>query len=103
MLVGFNYTYRLGAVDQLRSFADVSHTDFLVAYEPNDMNKIMKKFAKKDIVFVDTVGRSPRNANQLQSNLEFLSKIGVDETYLVLSATELNQKFNRSIEQVQNI
>ncbi|NWF88866.1 MAG: flagellar biosynthesis protein FlhF [Ignavibacteriaceae bacterium] len=80
-------TYRLGAVDQLRSFADVSHTDFLVAYEPNDMQKIMKKFAKKDIVFIDTVGRSPKNSDQLQTNQDFLSRIKVDETYLVLSAT----------------
>lgn len=80
-------TYRLGAVDQLRSFADVSHTDFLVAYEPDDMIKIMKKFSKKDIVFIDTVGRSPKNENQLQSNLDFLAKVNVDETYLVLSAT----------------
>lgn len=80
-------TYRLGAVDQLRTFADVSHTDFQVAYEPADMNKIMKKFAKKDIVFIDTVGRSPKNSDQLQTNLDFLSKINVDDTYLVLSAT----------------
>ena len=47
----------------------------------------MKKFSKKDIVFIDTVGRSPKNENQLQSNLDFLAKVNVDETYLVLSAT----------------
>jgi len=80
-------TYRLGAVDQLKSFADVSHTDFLVAYEPSDMPALMKKFAKKDIVFVDTVGRNHKNDIQLKSNLDFLSAIKIDETFLVLSAT----------------
>lgn len=80
-------TYRLGAVDQLKSFADVSHTDFLVAYEPADMPALMKKFAKKDIVFVDTVGRNHKNDIQLKSNLDFLSAIKIDETFLVLSAT----------------
>jgi len=80
-------TYRLGAVDQLKSFADVSHTDFLVAYEPGEMPALMKKFAKKDIVFIDTVGRNHKNDAQLKSNLDFLSSIKVDETFLVLSAT----------------
>lgn len=80
-------TYRLGAVDQLKSFADVSHTDFLVAYEPKEMPALIKKFAKKDIVFIDTVGRNHKNDNQLKSNLEFLSAIKVDETFLVLSST----------------
>lgn len=80
-------TYRLGAVDQLKSFADVSHTDFLVAYEPKEMPALMKKFAKKDIVFIDTVGRNHKNDNQLKSNLEFLSTIKIDETFLVLSST----------------
>jgi flagellar biosynthesis protein FlhF len=80
-------TYRLGAVDQLKSFADVSHTDFLVAYEPSEMPALMKKFAKKDIVFIDTVGRNHKNETQLKSNLDFLSAVKVDETFLVLSAT----------------
>lgn len=80
-------TYRLGAIDQLKSFADVSHTDFLVAYEPEEMPALMKKFAKKDIIFIDTVGRNHKNDSQLQSNLDFLSSVKVDETFLVLSAT----------------
>jgi flagellar biosynthesis protein FlhF len=80
-------TYRLGAVDQLRSFADISHIDFLVAYEPEEMTGLIKKFSKKDIIFIDTVGRNQNNINQLNSNLEFLSAVKVDETYLVLSAT----------------
>lgn len=79
-------TYRLGAIDQLKSFADVSHTDFLVAYEPEEMPALMKKFAKKDIVFIDTVGRNHKNDAQLKSNLDFLSTVKIDETFLVLSA-----------------
>ena len=80
-------TYRLGAIDQLKSFADVSHTDFLVAYEPGEMPSLMKKFSKKDIVFIDTVGRNHKNEAQLKSNLDFLSSVKVDETFLVISAT----------------
>jgi flagellar biosynthesis protein FlhF len=51
------------------------------------MPALLKKFAKKDIVFIDTVGRNHKNDAQLQSNLDFLSSVKVDETFLVLSAT----------------
>jgi flagellar biosynthesis protein FlhF len=80
-------TYRLGALDQLRIFSEVSHIDMLAAYEPKEMPELMKKFSKKDIVFIDTAGRSPQNANQLKKNLEFVKNITIDETMLVLSAT----------------
>ena len=80
-------TYRLGAIDQLKSFADVSHTDFLVAYEPGEMPGLIKKFAKKDIIFIDTVGRNHKNDAQLKTNLDFLESVKIDETFLVLSAT----------------
>ncbi|MDP3830921.1 MAG: hypothetical protein Q8Q47_06600, partial [Ignavibacteriaceae bacterium] len=80
-------TYRLGALDQLRIFSEVSHIDMLAAYEPHEMPELMKKFSKKDIVFIDTAGRSPQNVNQLKKNLEFVKNISVDETMLVLSAT----------------
>lgn len=80
-------TFRLGAIDQLQSFADVSQIDLLVAYTPDEMPALIKRFSKKDIIFIDTVGRSQNRTEQLRQNLEFLKKINVDETFLVLSST----------------
>lgn len=80
-------TYRLGALDQLKIFSEISNIDFLVAYEPNDIPKFMKKFKNKDIVFIDTVGRSQNNQKLLSSINDFLDKVQVDETYLVINST----------------
>jgi flagellar biosynthesis protein FlhF len=80
-------TYRLGALDQLKIFSEISNIDFLVAYEPSDIPKFMKKFKNKDIVFIDTVGRSQNNQKLLNSINDFLKKVKVDETYLVLNST----------------
>ena len=80
-------TYRLGALDQLKIFSEISNIDFLVAYEPADITKFMKKFKNKDIVFIDTVGRSQKNTKLLNSINDFLHKVKVDETYLVLNST----------------
>ena len=80
-------TYRLGALDQLKIFSEISNIDFLVAYEPKDIPKFMKKFRNKDIVFIDTVGRSQNNTKLLNSINDFLTQVKIDETYLVLNST----------------
>ncbi len=94
-------TYRLGALDQLRIFSEVSNIDMLVAYEPDEMPKLIESFRKKDIVFIDTVGRSQKNIDSLAKTKEFLDIINVDEIMLVLSATHssrnllnIAEKFN---------
>lgn len=80
-------TFRLGAIDQLQSFADVSQIDLLIAYTPDEMQSLIKRFTKKDIIFIDTIGRSQKKIEQLKQNLEFLNQINVDETLLVISST----------------
>lgn len=80
-------TYRLGALDQLRIFSEISNTDMLVAYEPEEMPGLLNKFKKKDIIFIDTAGRSQNNTEHLKETKMFLTSGGVTETHLVLSST----------------
>jgi flagellar biosynthesis protein FlhF len=80
-------SYRLGAIDQLRIFSEISNIDMLVAYEPGDMKEQLKKLKNKDIVFIDTIGRSHKNTQELRKIKKFLDGIKVDETLLVLSST----------------
>ncbi len=84
-------TYRLGALDQLRIFSEISNIDMLVAYEPSDIPKIMESFKNKDIIFIDTAGRSQKNTSHLLKAKEFLSSVDVDEVYLVLSTTSTSK------------
>lgn len=80
-------TYRLGALDQLRIFSEVSNIDLLVAYEPSEMPKMLSKFKKKDLVFIDTVGRSQKNTSLLKGIKDFIDVVNTDEIYLVLNTT----------------
>jgi len=80
-------TYRLGALDQLRIFSEISNIEMLVAYEPSDIPKLLNSFKKKDIIFIDTAGRSQKNTDQLAKTKEFLTAANVSDTYLVLSST----------------
>ncbi len=80
-------TYRLGAIDQLRIFSEVSSIDMLVAYEASEMPGLIKKFSDKDLIFIDTAGRAQRNLKELKKTKEFLDVVNLDETYLAISAT----------------
>lgn len=80
-------TYRLGAIDQLKIFSEVSNIDLRVAYTPADIPSILNEFKKKDLVFIDTAGRSQNNTELLKESKKFLTNAKVDEIYLVLSTT----------------
>ncbi len=80
-------TYRLGAIDQLRIFSEVSNIDMLVAYEPEEIPGLLERLKDKDIVFIDTAGRSQNRADQLKKIKQYLDTIKIDETFLVLSST----------------
>jgi flagellar biosynthesis protein FlhF len=80
-------TFRLGAIDQLKIFSEISNIEMRVAYEPSEIPGLIAEFRKKDIVFIDTAGRSQNNASLLKETNRFLSNTKVDEIYLVLSTT----------------
>ena len=59
----------------------------LVAYEPHELKGIMEQFKNKDVIFIDTAGRSQKNTDFLSKAREFLDYADVDETYLVMNST----------------
>jgi len=58
-------TYRVAAVEQLRAFADLMDVPFSVAFTATDLRRLLAQHADCDRVFVDTTGRSPRDAEAM--------------------------------------
>ena len=79
-------TYRIGAIEQLRTFAAIADIPMEVAYKPSEMGAALKKFRDRDIVFIDTVGRSPRSVRELAELARFMDAAEPDDTHLVISA-----------------
>jgi len=83
-------TYRVGAVDQLRAYADALQVPLHVVRRHEDIGALMAAEEEADVVLLDTTGRSPRDRRhlqRLQSVLdESLAGAALD-TYLVVSAT----------------
>lgn len=80
-------TYRIAAVDQLKTYAEILGIPLEVVFNPEGFQTALKKFASYDFVFIDTAGRSPRNEEHLHELARFLEAAHPDEIILVLSAT----------------
>ncbi|KAF0142414.1 MAG: flagellar biosynthesis protein FlhF [Stygiobacter sp.] len=87
-------TYRLGAIDQLRIFSEISDIEMAVAYEAEEIPKLVKKFKGKDLIFIDTVGRSQKAKENLEQIRKYLDAAQVDETILVANATSSTRTLN---------
>jgi flagellar biosynthesis protein FlhF len=80
-------TYRIGAIEQLRTFAGIADIPMQVVYKPSEIQNALKLFRKKDIVFIDTVGRSQRAKKELGELRRLLEAADPDETHLVVNAS----------------
>ncbi len=82
-------TYRIAAVEQLRTYANILGIPLKVIYSEEEMLQAKEEFSDFDIIFVDTAGRSHRNKEQRDDIEKLINAIPEDEreVYLVLSAT----------------
>lgn len=82
-------TYRIAAVEQIKTYANILSIPVEVIYEPEDIEKVLDDYMEFDYILVDTAGRSHKNKGQfddLKVLYESFAKYSVS-TYLVLSAT----------------
>jgi flagellar biosynthesis protein FlhF len=82
-------TYRIAAVEQLRTYANILDVPIRVIYSESEMEEARQDFQSYDIVLVDTAGRSHKNREQRDNIEKLIHSIPEEEreTYLVLSAT----------------
>lgn len=82
-------TYRIAAVEQIKTYANILSIPVEIIYEPKDLEEFLPKYKEYDYILVDTAGRSHKNKVQiddLKALFEAFSKYSI-LTYLVLSAT----------------
>ena len=82
-------TYRIAAVEQLRTYANILSIPLKVVYTAEEMENIRDELIDYDLVLIDTAGRSHNNVEQKEDLIKLLGAIPQDEqeVYLVLSST----------------
>ena len=83
-------TYRIAAVEQLRTYANILEVPFRVIYSEEEARAAIRDFKEYDYIFVDTAGHSHQNEEQLERMkklFQVMNEEGECQTFLVLSAT----------------
>ena len=90
-------TYRVAAVEQLKVYAEIMRVPLEVVLTPEAFQRALERFADRDLVLVDTAGRSPRNQADLDELAAFLRpELGL-ENHLLLPATAREQELETII------
>jgi flagellar biosynthesis protein FlhF len=80
-------TYRIAAVEQLKTYAQILEIPLSIVYSPEDMGDALREHEDKDIVFIDTAGKSPSDRTHEDEVKDLIRHSDCDEVHLVLSAT----------------
>ena len=79
-------TYRIAAIEQLRTYADILGVDIEIIYEDSEMADYIKKWEHVDHIFIDTAGRSHKNEEQIKDIKKLIECVDEKQVFLVLNA-----------------
>lgn len=80
-------TYRIGAVEQLKTYAEIMNIPFKVVFNLKDMEIAINSMDDCDVVLIDTTGRSSKNTMQISELRAYVEKANSKNINLVLSST----------------
>ena len=81
-------TYRIAAVEQLKTYANILSVPLKVIYSPKELGASLEELSQYDVCLIDTAGRSHKNTQQIDDIKELIEQVPIGErqVYLVLNA-----------------
>lgn len=80
--------YRIAAVEQLKVYAKIMGLPFKAVSSPEEFKNVLTHFVDRDLILVDTAGRSQQDQFQVKELKSFLRQSFPVEIYLALSITQ---------------
>lgn len=80
-------TYRISAVEQLKTYSDILGLPLEIVYNSQDLQEAIEKHRDKQLILLDTAGRSQYNIYHMKELSELLNIDADIEKHLVMSAT----------------
>jgi flagellar biosynthesis protein FlhF len=91
-------TYRIAAVEQLKTYAQIVNVPLEVVMTPSQLRHALDRMRDRDIVLLDTAGRSQNDQIKINELRCFLEEARPHEVHLVLSGTCSQRVLGETIE-----
>ena len=90
-------TFRIGAIAQLQTYSGIMDIPMVIASTPADLAEAIAAHADKQLIFIDTAGRNPRDGKRIQEMKNFLEVNPAIEIHLCLSATTRDRELTQTV------
>ena len=91
-------TYRIAAVEQLRTYANIIGVPLRVVNDAQEMRALRESFADHEVVLIDTPGRSQHDGDRLAELQALIEAAEPTQTHLVLSLAAAEGVLTRAAE-----
>lgn len=96
-------TFRIAAVDQLRTYAQILDVPLQVVMAPAELKQAIARMKDRDIILIDTAGRSQNDPVRIQELKAFLDAVAPDEIHLVLSSAASEKNILQAAEKFAQV
>ncbi|KAB8138754.1 flagellar biosynthesis protein FlhF [Gracilibacillus oryzae] len=96
-------TYRIAAIEQLKTYSKILDIPIEVAYSLDDYNQAREKFKEYDVILVDTAGRNFRDEKYVKELSKVIDLHKEVDTYLVLSLTSRTRDMEDIYQQFETV
>jgi len=91
-------TYRIGAIEQLRTYAQIIDVPLEVVMTPAQLRQAVGRMRDRDVILIDTAGRGQRDGAKLAELESFFEAVRPHETHLVLSLTSRESVLKETVD-----
>ncbi len=90
-------TYRIAAVEQLKIYGELMNVPVEVVLTPEQLQEVFARHQDKDLILIDTAGRSPKDDESLAELNTFLGPESGIENHLVLAASTRDSELQSTV------
>lgn len=91
-------TYRIAAVEQLKVYGELMNVPVEVVLTPEQLQEVFARHQDKDLILIDTAGRSPKDEVSIAELNKFLGPESATENHLVLAASTRDSELQSTVE-----
>lgn len=91
-------SYRIAAVEQLKTYAQIMQIPIVPVATPEEMQAAIREMASVDLILIDTAGRSQKDDLRIAELRTFLAAAYPDQVHLVLASTSGESTIRQAIE-----